>query len=167
MKKVIFIFSIFLLLTSCSYKSQQFASRPETSEVTGISFKKYSDLGFLITPDKYTEAYSSVGIIEVTTIPSAYQAMDTTIVTDNGSVHKVLYLKWVVGKVDINTALDKMYEYCVSNGADALVQFSTEYSTYIYEGFPVVPNKMFINSDGRNVKLPSVSVRGFAIKRIK
>ncbi|MCF7801628.1 MAG: hypothetical protein K9N34_06380 [Candidatus Marinimicrobia bacterium] len=138
---------------------------PEYSIITGMDFTKYSNQGFLFTPDKYEADYESVGLISMTYRPRAELKVLTGDTTSHPEL-KAIYEKGVGGapyqekrewqyEILSEEFLDEVYEACVGMGADALTQmeFSVSY-------VPMVSD--LVNP----LTLPEIKIYGFAIKRI-
>lgn len=129
----------FILLAGC-------ASTKPSDEIiytTGFDFSKYTEQGFLITPESYLGEYQSIGLISVTLWPAVIEEKS---VTKEG---RPSGSSWHIGELNVTKAIDEIYEQADNMGADAIINFS-------------------INSIERNngiLKVPGAEISGFAIKR--
>lgn len=141
MKKSILFSAILIFILSACETTNQLTKIPRKEQFTGIDFTKYSKDGFLITPEKYTGNYESVGLIEYVFMPEAKQK--TSFIENNYSWKEtdklVTGYSWDVEPVSIQDAIDGIYKKCVEMGANALVNFSatTETKEYIMTKAPV------------------------------
>jgi len=149
MKKII-IYFIAIVLASCS--TVEHIDR--TSVFYGIDFSKYNDQGFLITPEKYNGEYDALGIVQYNLTPEAnYVTVQKFTRNSDGSYSPHNQQVWFTENVDIQQALDSIYVFCKSLGANAIMNFSSRR----YE----VPYTNQINP----VVLNGIEVGGLAIKR--
>ncbi|MBT4035154.1 MAG: hypothetical protein HOE61_10435, partial [Candidatus Marinimicrobia bacterium] len=121
------------IIISCTPAPEAF---PEYIHLTGIDFSKYTEQGFLFTPDKYAGDYKSVGLIRLTHTPQAklldFQEILDIQRKDGINTHIVVppkaQKKWVISEVGIDSLLQSIHEECVLMGADAFTQmiFRTE-----------------------------------------
>jgi hypothetical protein len=107
-----------------------------------LDFTEYQKTGFLITPEEYHGDYESCGFIEITVRPSLKAGREPPGLFSTG-------FNLVVGPIEIEEAIEQMYEQALNLGADAITRFkatSKEFQvrTYTFEG---------------------VRISGFAIKR--
>jgi len=125
----------------------------------GIDFTKYSNEGFLITPEKYTGKYESVGMIEYHIMPGAkyIKAGTRREKIDNiyGDASVNAYI-WVIDKIKFSQAMDSIYIMAKNMGADAITNFdfnmeTSEFSSLIYNN---------------PVTIAGYRITGFAIKRL-
>ncbi len=138
------LFVLFLFAIGCSGPSE--LSRSVV--VTGIDFRPYTEKGFLITPEKYTGEYQSIGMIRIDVQPATKKVdYSVPIDTKTWSVH----LDWLVENLDIKMVIDEAYKAATKMGADALTDFSLS-SRVMVEGYILVP---------------TYEATGFAIKRTK
>ena len=161
---------VFLLVFAFPLGCQPPQYIPGRLVISGFDFTKYSDLGFLITPDDYQGDYESAGLIEVSYVPDARLetvkdvkslssadslnlANDPWFVNDGGEggERKV----WRIDEIEPSRIIDTIYNECRKMGANALTQLSIE---YFFEN----------HAEGttRPVRIPGVRVSGFAIKRL-
>lgn len=111
MKKLVFL-PIILFFIGCSSIKQI----PAINQFYGINFSKYLDKGFLITPEPYLDDYDMIAIVNYMSTPEL-----TKMTNSNG------FIFWVKNKkITPEQALDSIYNYCISIGADALTNFSLE-----------------------------------------
>ena len=112
MKRLMFLI-LFSSLASCSYKI--FISQiPKQEKLFGIPFEKYSDNGFLFTPENYKDEYSSRGIIEYELYPQ-YNAD----VKKNSDGSRYLIESQV--ELKIADVLDSLYSIAKRMKADAVI----------------------------------------------
>jgi hypothetical protein len=113
---------------------------PAESIYYGLDFRKYAEADFLITPEMYQGDYMTMGMVSYELYPEAHyvQAPDP---------------KWITGIVLPKWAVDSMYNFCKSMGADALVNFRAEFVTKPYYNI------------ANPINLSGVKISGYAIKR--
>lgn len=154
MKKVTAIVLIVFLAVSCAMLKDV----PSYSLLNKIDFRKYSDAGFLFTPEMYPGEYKSVGIIDFIKMPNALFTVEKELPDKDKYTPKNPSLKtttqWYTEKVDLQEAVEELYQQCSSLGADALVNFKVDFNTdkYINVGNPI--------------DIIGYRITGFAIKRI-
>ncbi len=119
------LLTFFVFLSGCGSHPELYEKRTEAS---GYDFTKYTDRGFLITPEGYSGEYQSVGVLNVTVWPTveelnAEEAPPLTDPIDTGSGSK----KWYITEpVSPQEAVDSLYTLADSMGADAIINFETE-----------------------------------------
>ena len=146
MKTVISIIAI-LLLASCI---KQLHYIPSESSYFGIDFRKYTNQGFFITPEKYIGDYESVGLVEYVMVPEAnYQSVNR--IRFDGTIGKER--KWVQAKISLSQGIDSLYALAKRMGADAIMNFSTSTTARTY---PAIANP---------TTLTGYEIKGFAIRR--
>ncbi|RLD45663.1 MAG: hypothetical protein DRI89_00265 [Bacteroidetes bacterium] len=139
MKKLLIVLTI-TILTSCT-SLEKISFIPGEENLYGIDFKRYSDEGFLVTPEKYLGEYESIGLLTYELVPSSNyrrtgRQPNPNYVhgsTSSGPQFYDIY-KWVDEKMDTQQALDSLYNICVKNGANGLMNFRTEEITRAYLG---------------------------------
>ncbi|MBW1855901.1 MAG: hypothetical protein JRJ00_14690 [Deltaproteobacteria bacterium] len=114
--------------------------------LSGIDFRPYAEKGFLITPHEYYGEYLSIYMVNYTIMPEAND--EKTGVSGGADTHE-----WVTGYVDVKTALDSIYNICISMGADALMEFNIGVTSDVYSGIQN-PTTVF-----------GMEITGIAIKR--
>mgnify|MGYP006879618505 CR=1 FL=1 len=146
MKKII-IFSLFVLITSCSTFTNQWSS----VVVNGYDFAPFTAEGFMFTPLEYKDKYESIGLIEIEIKPM--------ITNDNQAISKYKGEKsfdrvgsHFIEKIEVQDILEAAKEKASEMGANALTLVK------IRNGVPS------INSQTNN-EYYTVYVSGFAIKR--
>ena len=157
MRKVLFI-AIAVLMVACSPKITPEKDNVWTIEKKdnffAIDFTKYSDKGFLFTPEQFKGDYKSVGIVDYLLVPGAKKEITKgeMIKTDQGMVQD--YIKtWTIDAISINQALDNIYDECIKMGADAVVNFE------------ITLNKDDYPEAAPAITIEGYRVTGFAIKR--
>jgi len=122
-----------------------------------IDFTPYTQKGFLITPEKYTGTYESIGLISFTAMPGAVYKEGVLKINpyyEPGRSNQFIQnFEWITDSISFDKVLLKVYEICKSMGADALVNFHDETVSYPYTG---IKNPTTITG---------YSITGFAIKR--
>lgn len=68
-KLILFVLVLMPLFHSCT--TLEIAKFPREEVLYGIDFTKYSKTGFLITPEKYSGNYESIGLVEFVYMPEA------------------------------------------------------------------------------------------------
>lgn len=133
------------LATSCT--GPQTVARDEVINVTGYNFSKYTDQGFLITPEQYLEDYQSIGLITVTQWP-AVRKMERQIPKPDGSGYKIVE-EFYPEDINVDKAIDEIYQVAKNMGADAITRFDVTATSRLNGSLTVV----------------GVEISGFAIKR--
>lgn len=123
-----------------------------------LDFSPYAAKGFLITPEKYSGEYESIGLITFTAMPGAqYKRIGFKVnpfyTAESGQPKIIDAYEWATDTIEFDTILNKVYNICLSRGADALVNFQGEtiYSSYDNYSNPVT--------------LSGYKISGYAIKR--
>ena len=123
---------------------------PAATQFYAIDFSKYTELGFLITPEKFIGEYESIGIVAVDSYPeyknSGLERNNQGAIIDVGS--------WQSAPLPINEVIDKVYDQSKAMGANALMNFKTEAISRSVD----IGNSKILTIDGTRVS-------GFAIKR--
>lgn len=152
-KSILSTIILFSVLSACQ-TTNQITKIPRKEELTGIDFTKYTKLGFLITPEKYSGNYESIGLIDFVFMPEAIRK--TNYIENSYSWKETENLvtgySWNVEKVNIQDAIDGIYKRCVEMGANALVNFNatTETKEYLFPNAPLT--------------IKGYRITGFAIK---
>lgn len=123
----------------------------KSMEVSGYDFTEYTDQGFLITPEGYQGEYQSIGVLSVTVWPRIERrpVEDDTLAQPGADSPA---REWFITEaVDPQEVVDSLYVEARSMGADAVMNFRTEFVEEDLEDGPV---------------RPGVRVRGFAIDRV-
>ena len=151
--RILLITASFFLLLGCASKLtdvDRYVGRYESVAI--IDFSKYSDQGFLITPESYQGEYSSLGMIN-TVLRSPAILVDTLVkssVVDNEYINKQV---WIVERLDVQDALDLIYLQAVEMGGDAIMNFH------------ITPNDKTHTDVKPFVTVPGVEISGIVIKR--
>jgi hypothetical protein len=160
MKKLILLAVTTVFLFTGCVELAEMSFYPGEENLTGVDFRKYTNKGFLVTPEKYLGNYESIGLLTYELIPaSSYRKTGRQInenhiagSTSGGPQFYDIY-KWIDQDVDVQMALDSLVNICIDDGADALMNLKRE----------------FIFREHTGVKNPhtviGVSISGFAIKR--
>ena len=110
--------------------------------VYGYDFTKYTNQGFLFTPEKYLGEYESIGLLTVLILPELNRSGEYDFsVTDK----KLSY-----APVSADEVLDSLFDVAINMGANAIVSLTIENIERMIEG----------------VNAPGVKASGFAIRRI-
>lgn len=158
MKKLLFMLTIVLMASCTSLEKMTYF--PGEENLYRIDFSKYSDKGFLITPEKYLGEYESIGLLTYELVPATNYVRTGRIANDNyvsgstssGPQFYDIY-KWIDQKMDTQQALDSLYLICLKNGADALMNFDRE---VIFREHTGIANPHVV---------AGISISGYAIKR--
>ena len=62
---------IYIILAALIISCSVITHIPEKSTFYGLDFTRFTSRGFLITPEKYLNAYESIGIVTYTYMPGA------------------------------------------------------------------------------------------------
>lgn len=161
MKKIAIVSFALLLMASCSVQMQELTKIEGYSIMNKIDFRKYSDKGFLITPEKYSGEYHAIGMIDFLRMPGAVYVKRTKLDENNKPVkadfgHPAETEKnWVPENINMDVVLEELYKQCVALGADAIINFNIE------------PNSVLHGGITNPVTVEGVRITGFAIKRGK
>ena len=137
---------IMLLLLSCAtgYEVRK------TVLVSGYDFRKYTEQGFLFTPEEYLGDYESIGLLNLEVLPEIRKVPYGTRASEKGweiVIGTTRY--WQVEEISSVEVLDSLYKEAIGMGADAIVSFNLE----------AIPH---YNGDANYYGLQA---SGFAIKR--
>jgi hypothetical protein len=161
MKKIIFLLALFTIsFFGCkTLEELKYVSKNEI--LVGIDFRKYTDQGFFITPEKYLGEYYSIGLISYDYLPAGeYKSVgikrNPNYNKENLNTPEYIEVKeWLFEKVHVEQVMDSVYYYCTKLGADALVNFNIVPKIYTY-GFGIYSNPPTIQG---------ITISGFAVKR--
>ena len=114
---------LLLLITGCVTMQP----RERSVSVSGMDFRPFTVLGFLMTPEKYLGEDAPTGLISVSVWPE--------VVRNSDRKQGVQYMRWVgqsgssrqmryIEIVPVEVALQEAYEAALNMGADALVDVS-------------------------------------------
>jgi hypothetical protein len=122
---------------------------PKEMNVTGFDFTKYTEQGFLITPEKYEREYESIGMLNVTVYPRLEKISLEEPPAQPGAASPAK--EWFVTKeVVAQEVVDSLYVEARSLGADAIINFRTDVVTQDLK---------------QGVSRTGIQARGFAIDR--
>jgi hypothetical protein len=147
------MFSLILFaLFSCQTTRVTKISRAEV--FNNVDFTKYTQNKFLITPEKYSGPYESIGLIDFIYMPGAElkaNVLDEKYITSQQQ-NTVTGYTWDIEQINIQDVIDGIYNRCIDMGANALINFSvaTQEQSYQYIQNPV--------------NLYGYRITGFAIK---
>ena len=155
--KKIFSLLLTIILTSCATLEELKVIYP-AEILYGIDFTQFTQKGFLITPEKYSGAYESIGMINFTAKPGAKYIKTSSRLnpdwTPGSTQPRVIEVfEWQVDSIAFKQVLSKVYDICVKMGADALVNFQNEITLDPYTGIK------------NPVTITGYRITGFAIKR--
>ena len=148
MKKIMFLLLIFL--TGCGVTIYNINP---INEYFGIDFSKYSEMGFLITPEKYIGEYESIGMIEYKLIPGAKYS-----VTKKAYQQTPLKYGWLIDEIEFSQAVDSIYFMAKSMGANTIMNFDFNIETNEKYSNPM----KYMNP----ITIYGYRITGFAIKRL-
>lgn len=141
MKKIlIFLFGI--LLTSCIVLKEI----PSSKISYEIDLQKFSDKGFLITPEKYNGEYLLISIYTLYYFPSAHII---SVKSKTGSSQQI----WNIDKINLTTIFEEIYETTIKKNGDAFVNFTTKEIVKSY------------NKIDKPVNINGIEITGYMIKR--
>jgi hypothetical protein len=155
MRKLVTLFAVAALLSGCATELKVIYP---VQTLYGIDFTPYTHKGFLITPEKYSGQYESIGIINYTAKPGAIykltgRKLNPFYASGGSEPHYIDHYEWAVDSISFKDVLSKVYDICINMGADALVNFQNEITSDSYT----------------NIKNPTsitgYRITGFAIKR--
>lgn len=114
----------------------------------GYDFTKYSKVGFLFTPEKYTEKYESVGLLVVEIYPEIYlrDKKNQYGIDEPGSG-----TLWTYNPVKTEEVLDSLFNISKTMGANSVINLEIVSVSEFRSGF--------------NKPVPGIKASGFAIKR--
>lgn len=161
MKRIaVFAFAL-VIMASCTVQMKEITKIQGYAIMNKIDFRKYSDKGFLITPEKYSGEYHAVGMIDFIKMPGAVYVKRTRLDDNNKPVtpefgHPAEIDKnWVPENINMDAVLEDLYKQCVALGADAIINFNLETNSVLHGGIT------------NPVTIEGVRITGFAIKREK
>lgn len=128
---------LLVVLTGCG----AYVEFDEQYSFVGTDFGKYSEKGFLFTPEGYNGEYESVGMFSVKHTPSYKEIED---------IERLPKRTFVMGEFNIESTIDYFYVYATERGADAIINLTTMEDQIIIEGKIT----------------PRITISGFAIKRL-
>lgn len=136
-----------LLLTACGgpgvYEKEMV--------VSGYDFREYTEQGFLITPEKYTGSYQSIGMLTVTVWPRIEVKEVREMLEDPGP-NRGGEDWFVTDPVQPQEVVDSLHAKARSMGADAVMNFR---AVEVEEDLDNGPTRS------------GVRARGFAIDRVE
>ena len=158
------------LFISCA--STPITHIPGYTTVRFFDLTKYTELGFLITPEEtYAGKYDSIGSLTIEKMPEAKKVEvgqvtrkkekdDWMFERGARSGSQVTRKKWVIETImgkDIEATMDKLYQRAKESGADAMVNFRIE---------EVTRERIVDFKEMETIVLVGIRVSGFAIKRL-
>jgi hypothetical protein len=161
MKKIAVFGILLFTVASCTVQMKELTRVEGYTIMNKIDFRKYSDKGFLITPEKYPGEYHAIGMIDFIKMPGAVYVKRTKLDENNKPVtpefgHPAEIEKnWVPENINMDAVLEELYKQCVALGADAIINFNVE------------PNSVLHGGISNPVTIEGVRITGFAIKRGK
>lgn len=128
------------IVTACTPSVQRFGP---VTVVSGVDFSRYSQKGFLFSPDPYTSgAYDAVGLVSVVRYAGARYVPDSS---HAGPGY------WQFDPVDAQEVFDTMYARAAAMGANAVMRLEIR--------------SVERPADPPRPATPGVEIRGFAIRR--
>lgn len=161
MKRIAVFALALVIMASCTVQMKEITKIQGYTIMNKIDFRKYSDKGFLITPEKYSGEYHAVGMIDFIKMPGAVYVKRTRLDDNNKPVtpefgHPAEIDKnWVPENINMDAVLEDLYKQCVALGADAIINFNLETNSVLHGGIT------------NPVTIEGVRITGFAIKRGK
>lgn len=105
--------------------------------VSGIDFTRYTQRGFLFTPEVYEGPYDAVGLITITRYAEGHFSNETA--------------RWEFDPIPVRDVVDSAYARASAIGADALMRFHLE--------------NVMAPATAKLPPTPGLEVSGFAIHR--
>jgi len=150
MSRVLVSSVILLLMLGCG--TPAITHYEENMSVYGAVFTDYSARGFMFSPYVYEGAFESIGMLTFEILPE----MTWRDYVLNAGGGAGVQSHWDIEPISLEQSLERVYEYCVSLGADAMVDIKI---TSI-SGFP------YIMKDGTSTGLRhGLEISGFLIDR--
>lgn len=163
MKKIIIFLLGMLFITSCAVQ-QQLAYSPKSVQIYNLDLRKYTDKGFLFTPDKYLGEYATVGIISYVDKADAKQTFEQLVNPyynkKYGNQEFVMGTSWIISSISAAAGIDSVFNYCSKLGADAVEELVITYKEKEFFGFPSTTSY-----GEKSVMIPEITISGVAIKR--
>jgi len=163
-KVLIFVYIVFQL-SSCMQNKLSYIPKVEIVQI--IDLTKYSEEGFLITPETLSGKYESVGPLYCKILPAAIRKEFVSnyiptelekkrgITAESVNTNAVTSAVWVKDEISVDSALQIAYETAISLGGNAIMEFSI---------FSVVEE--YLVNDFETVRIHGYEIRGFVIKRL-
>lgn len=147
-------FVLAILIASCSLPNEIKYS-PQEENFYVIDFSDYSQEGFFISPEKPTDTYIPIGMIDYRFVAAAKKIELITGQSYNpdGSSNPQITYFWVQEDWEIENCMDTVVKVCKSMGANALFNFE------------ILPNTKVINDGIKSETFDGIRITGFAIKR--
>ena len=119
--------SLAFMLISISLLFNCTASKYEKRVVVyTYDFTKYTNKGFLFTPETYPYDYESIGVIEIEIYPETEKVPKKNITNQYGTEDYDKSTKWIYYSISPEEVLDSLYNLSISMGANAFVRLQIE-----------------------------------------
>lgn len=162
--KAIVLIIFVLQLSSCAPNKLSYIPKVEMVHI--IDLTKYSDEGFLITPESLSGNYRSIGPLYCKILPAANrkefvlnyiptEKEKKRGITGENTNANATNAVWVTKDISVDSSLKIAYETAISLGGNAIMEFSI-YS--IVEEYTV--------NNFETVRIHGYEIRGFVIKRL-
>lgn len=149
MKHSLLFITALMLIISCAEPPSLI---PEKLIVSGYDFAKYSENGFLFTPNSYEGDYESIGLVQLTYMPEAKHVY----ITKETMLRETVTTKdWLVSDINPAKGIEEIYNVCIEMGADAMTQMEIESYSVAHAQNTTMP-----------ITLTGIKISGFAIKRL-
>jgi hypothetical protein len=102
---------------------------PGSKRFTAYDFTKYSQQGFLFTPEGYSGSYQSVGMVNISFWPEVVKSEGTDADLEYRIDKDLDGNIWYIETLNMQTAIDSMYSKASQMGADAVIRFKTNFNT--------------------------------------
>jgi hypothetical protein len=157
MNKLITLIIFIALLTGCAGLTELTVIYP-AKILYGIDFTPFTEKEFLITPEKYSGQYESIGLIDYTTKPGAIykitgKKLNPYYVPGGAAEKLIVKYEWKADSILFSDALNEVYKICTDMGADAIMNFKNE---LVFDRYDNIKNP---------VTITGYRITGFAIKR--
>jgi uncharacterized protein YbjQ (UPF0145 family) len=133
-----------LVLAGCAPEPLQ-----KETTVASTDLTRYTEQGFLITPNNYPGEYQSIGYVTATVESGARTIDDPSDARSGEEVRGPEDFAVAVDPATLKEAVDALYTEATEMGADGIINFRREAYTVTYE----------------SKAIPAVRVSGFAIDR--
>jgi hypothetical protein len=138
---------LFIFFSSCKplYKIHSY------DNLTGLDLRPYAEKGFLITPSDYGGDHTAIYLIDYVLMP---EAIYTDVVRNAGKFTESTREEWVFDKIDLERAVDSIYNISIELGANGIT------------GFAIEPNVDNYSNIANPTSVRGIRITGMAIKRL-
>lgn len=144
MNKTLILFITLFLFVGCSAIKEM----DRLVLYYSFDFTKYTSEGFLFTPLEYNGDYESIGVIQTIIYPAVTKKATLT-QRYSADERPIMMENYFIENISPQEAIDELYKKAKTMGADAIINFTLSETFYM----------------NGTMRVPGISVRGFAIKR--